>query len=335
MENIKTSTKLIVAAVVAIGLSALIVISEKEIVMKFSHVATEDTPKGQGALLFQKLVKERLDGKVRIKIYPNSQLFDDNNVLDALLENNVQLAAPALSKFTEYTQKWALFDLPFLFKNPKAFSCFARSEKGQALLNTMEQSNIKGLKYWPSGMKQLSANTPLITPEDAKGLKFRIMNSDVLKAQFKAVGASSQKMGFIEVYNALSAGVVDGQENTWSSIRSKEFFKLQKDITVSNHGILGFALVVNKNFWDDLPDNIRTQLNDIITEVTDKVAELSLDASIKDRHTIANYDKTTIHTLTNNQKQQWIDAMKPVWAQFEDQVGKDNIEAVQQCNAKN
>jgi C4-dicarboxylate-binding protein DctP len=331
----KNSTKLIAAAVVAIGLSILIVASEKEIIIKFSHVATEDTPKGQGALLFKQLVKERLSGKVRVKVYPNSQLFNDENVLDALLANNVQLAAPSLSKFSEYTQKWALFDLPFLFKNPKSFSCFTNSDKGQALLNTMGQDNIQGLKYWPSGMKQLSANTPLITPEDAKGLKFRIMNSDVLKAQFKAVGASSQKMDFIDVYNALAAGVVDGQENTWSSIRSKEFFKLQKDITVSNHGVLGFALVANKNFWEDLPDNIRTQLDDIIVEVTDKVAQLSLDASIKDMHTITNYQKTKIHTLTNDQRQQWVDAMKPVWSQFEDQVGKDNIEAVQQCNAKN
>lgn len=322
------------ATIVAMGLITSPIALAKEIVIKFSHVTTASTPKGKGAILLQKLVKERLGGKVRIEVYPSSQLYGDKAVLKALLLNDVQLAAPSLSKFSKYTKKWALFDLPFLFKNPQALGCFTNSVTGQKLLNAVDKKGIKGLGYWLNGMKQISANKPLITPKDAESLKFRIMSSDVLKAQFEAVDANPQKMAFSEVYNALATGVIDGQENTWSNIRSKKFFEVQKDTTVSNHGVLEYALVTNKRFWNKLPSDIRLQLNQIIQEVTVKVTEYALDAAVKDMETVARSGKTNIHTLTNTQKQQWVTAMKPVWAQFEDQVGKDNIAAVQQCNAK-
>ena len=331
----KKDIKLIAATVVAMGLLASPIASAKEIVIKFSHVTTEATPKGKGAMLFKKLVDERLGGKVRVEVFPSSQLYNDNSVLKALLLNDVQLAAPSLSKFSKYTKQWALFDLPFLFKNPQALNCFTDSAKGQALLGAVEGKGIKGLGYWLNGMKQISANHALINPEDAKGLKFRIMSSDVLKAQFEAVNANPQKMAFSEVYNALAMGVIDGQENTWSNIRSMKFFEVQKDTTISNHGVLEYALVTNKRFWNGLPTDIRMQLDQIVKEVTVQVTQFALDAAVKDMQTVSDSGKTNIHTLTDAQKQKWVSAMKPVWAQFEDQVGKDNIAAVQQCNAKN
>ncbi len=331
----KSNIKLIASSIVAMGLMASPIAHAKEIVIKFSHVTTEATPKGKGAALFKKLVDERLAGKVRVEVYPSSQLYTDKAVLKALLLNDVQLAAPSLSKFSKYTKQWALFDLPFLFKNPQALNCFTDSAKGQALLNAAEGKGIKGLGYWLNGMKQISANKPLIKPEDAAGLKFRIMSSDVLKAQFEAVDANPQKMAFAEVYNALATGVIDGQENTWSNIRSKKFFEVQTDTTISDHGVLEYALVTSKRFWDSLPDDIRAELDAILKEVTAEVVNYALEAADKDRQTVANSGKTNIHTLTDAQKQQWVEAMKPVWAQFEDQVGKDNIAAVQQCNAQN
>lgn len=331
----KSNIKLIASSIVAMGLMASPIAHAKEIVIKFSHVTTEATPKGKGAVLFKKLVDERLAGKVRVEVYPSSQLYTDKAVLKALLLNDVQLAAPSLSKFSKYTKQWALFDLPFLFKNPQALNCFTDSAKGQALLNAAEGKGIKGLGYWLNGMKQISANKPLIKPEDAAGLKFRIMSSDVLKAQFEAVDANPQKMAFAEVYNALATGVIDGQENTWSNIRSKKFFEVQTDTTISDHGVLEYALVTSQRFWDSLPNDIRTELDAILKEVTAEVVNYALEAAEKDRQTVASSGKTNIHTLTDAQKQQWVEAMKPVWAQFEDQVGKDNIAAVQQCNAQN
>lgn len=327
--------KLITAIIIAIGFMLPATSLAKEIVIKFSHVTTESTPKGKGAMLLKKIVAERLAGKVRIEVYPSSQLYSDKAVIKALLLNDVQLAAPSLSKFSKYTKKWALFDLPFLFKNVQALNCFTDSQKGRALLNAVDRKGIKGLGYWLNGMKQISANRPLITPRDAKGLKFRIMNSDVLKEQFEKINANPQKMSFSEVYNSLATGVIDGQENTWSNMRSKKFFEVQKDITISNHGVLEYALVTNKRFWNSLPNDIRIELEKIIKEVTAKVTQFAIEAAVKDMKIIEDSGKTNIHTLTPRQKQQWVAAMNPVWVKFEEQVGKDNIAAVQQCNAKN
>ncbi|WP_425511196.1 TRAP transporter substrate-binding protein [sulfur-oxidizing endosymbiont of Gigantopelta aegis] len=304
----------------------------KEIVIKFSHVTTEKTPKGKAAKYLQELVAQRLKGKVRIEVYPNSQLYNDKEVLKALLLGDVQLAAPSLSKFGKYTKKWGLFDLPFLFKDNNAVACFTGGPAGQALLNAANNKGFQGLGYWLNGMKQLSSNKPLIVPDDAKGEKFRIMSSDVLEAQFKAVNANPQKMSFSEVYNALSTGVIDGQENTWSNIRTKKFFEVQSDFTESNHGVLEYVLVTSTEFWTSLPKNIQTELAAIIKEVTLKETQWALEAAEADKEYIIASGRTKVHTLTNEQAALWATAMKPVWKKFEDNVGIDKINAVLKCN---
>jgi len=272
-----------------------------------------------------------MKGKVRVVVFPNSQLYNDKEVLKALLLGDIQLAAPSLSKFGKYTKKWGLFDLPFLFKDDKAIACFTNGPEGQALLDAVNNKGLKGLGYWLNGMKQLSANKPLIVPGDARGEKFRIMSSDVLEAQFKAVGANPQKMSFSEVYNALSTGVIDGQENTWSNIRTKKFFEVQSDFTESNHGVLEYVLVTSTEFWDSLPKDIQTELSAIIKEVTLKETQWALEAAAADKDFIIASGRTKIHTLTNDQAAQWATAMKPVWKKFEGNVGKDNIDAVLKC----
>ena len=303
----------------------------KEIVIKFSHVTTDKTPKGKAAKYLQELVEQRLKGKVRVEVFPNSQLYNDKEVLKALLLGDIQLAAPSLSKFGKYTKKWGLFDLPFLFKDDKAIACFTNGPEGQALLNAVNNKGLKGLGYWLNGMKQLSANKPLIVPGDAKGEKFRIMSSDVLEAQFRAVDANPQKMSFSEVYNALSTGVIDGQENTWSNIRTKKFFEVQSDFTESNHGVLEYVLVTSTEFWNSLPKDIQTELSAIIKEVTLKETQWALEAAAADKDFIIASGRTKVHTLTDDQAAQWATAMKPVWKKFEGNVGKDNIDAVLKC----
>lgn len=303
----------------------------KEIVIKFSHVTTEKTPKGKAAKYLQELVAERLKGKVRIEVFPNSQLYNDKEVIKALLLGDVQLAAPSLSKFGKYTKKWGIFDLPFLFKDDQAVACFTNGAKGQALLDAANSKGIKGLGYWLNGMKQLSANKPLMVPSDAKGEKFRIMSSDVLEAQFKAVDANPQKMSFAEVYNALSTGVIDGQENTWSNIKTKKFFEVQSDFTESNHGVLEYVLVTSSEFWNNLPKDIQTKLAAIIKEVTLKETQWALEAAQADKDYILASNRTKIHTLTTQQAAQWAEAMKPVWKQFANNVGQDNIDAAVKC----
>jgi C4-dicarboxylate-binding protein DctP len=302
------------------------------IVIKFSHVVAEHTPKGQGALLFKKLVEERLPGKVEVQVYANSQLFADLKEMEALLLNDVQIIAPALSKFDKFTKKIQVFDLPFLFDDVQAVDRFEKSPQGRELLTSLASKGYTGLGYWHNGMKQISAGRPLVKPEDAKGLKFRIQQSNVLEAYFKAVGANPQKMAFSEVYQALQTGVVDGQENTWSNIYSMKFFEVQKYISESNHGIVDYMVVVNTKFWEGLPPDIRKVLDETMAEVTDKVNDMAQMLNEQDKQKIVASGKNQITVLNKQQLAEWRRAMTPVYKQFEGEVGKDLIDAALNSN---
>ncbi len=295
--------------------------------IKFSHIVADNTPKGIGAKRFKQLVEERLKGKVVVEIYPNAQLYDDNKVMEALLLGDVQLAAPSLAKFKKYTKKLQVFDLPFIFKDINAVDRFQAGKVGQSLLTSMEKYGYLGLTYWHNGMKQLSANTPLRLPTDAKGLKFRIQQSDVIQAQFHAIDASPQKLAYTEVYNALQTGVVDGQENTWSNIRSKKFYEVQKYFSETNHGVLDYLVVTNAKFWRGLPADIRIELEKILIEVGKEVNQLAQEFAKKDRQAVIDSGKTNVLQLTADELAQWRTAMQPVWKQFEDGIGKEVIEA--------
>ncbi|EYU00197.1 TRAP-type C4-dicarboxylate transport system, large permease component [Pseudomonas aeruginosa PA99] len=241
------------------------------IVIKFSHVVAENTPKGQGALLFKKLVEQRLGGRVEVDVYPNSSLFGDGKEMEALLLGDVQMLAPSLAKFEQYTRKVQIFDLPFLFDDIQAVDRFQRSPQGRALLTSMQGKGILGLAYWHNGMKQLSANRPLLEPEDARGLKFRVQASDVLNEQFRQLRAISRKMSFAEVYQGLQTGVVNGTENTWSNYESQKVNEVQKYFTESNHGLVDYMVITNAKFWNGLPADIREELQRIMDEVTVQV----------------------------------------------------------------
>ena len=326
---IKHLTKLVLfATVIALAGPAL----AAPITIKFSHVVAENTPKGQGAILFRDLVHDRLGDKVKVEVYPSSQLFGDADEMFAVLKNDVQLIAPSLSKFTQFTDKLQIFDLPFLFSDMQAVECFEKSEAGQELLKAVEDKGLLGLAYWHNGMKQLSAPRPLRTPQDANGLKFRIMASHVLEAQFQAVGASPQKMPFAEVYLALQTGAVDGQENTWSNIYSQKMHEVQPYITESNHGVLEYMVVTNVRFWNGLPEDIRTELEAILDEVTAKVNDMAKEFQDADKQKIIESGRTEIIELTPEQRQQWREAMKPVWEQFDDEIGTKYIDAAEACN---
>ncbi|MCP5266837.1 MAG: TRAP transporter substrate-binding protein [Burkholderiaceae bacterium] len=305
------------------------------IVVKFSHVVAEKTPKGQAALKFKELAEAKLPGKVRVEVYPSSQLFGDGKELEALLLGDVQLIAPSLSKFDRYTKKLQVFDLPFLFSDLDAVERFQAGPAGQSLLDAMKSKNLKGLAYWHNGTKQLSTDKDqLKRPEDVKGLKFRIQSSDVLEAQFRALGANPQKMAFSEVYQALQTGVVDGQENTWSNIYSQKFHEVQKSIAVTDHGLVEYLVVTNAKWWDRLPADIRKGLAEAMAEATrygnGKAAELNAAARTK----IEAAGKARIVALTAEDKAAWQKAMAPVWKKFEGGIGRDLIDAALKANNK-
>jgi len=321
--------QLIMAAVgTCLSVSAL----AAPITIKFSHVVAENTPKGQMAIKFKELVETRLPGKVEVKVFPNSQLFGDNNVLEAMLLGDVQLAAPSLSKFDNYTQKLQIFDLPFLFKDMTAVERFQNSPAGQDLLGSLEKQGLIGLGYLHNGMKQLSANGPIASPSDITGKKFRIQSSDVLAAQFEAVKAVPVKKPFSEVFTLLQTKAIDGQENTWSNIYSKKFFEVQGYITESNHGLLDYLVVTSKEFWMDLDGDTRKTLKDSLNEAIAYGNKIASEKGLSDRQAIIDSKRTTVSSLTAEQRQAWVSAMKPVWKKFEKDIGGDLIKAAEASN---
>ena len=305
-----------------------------EIVIKLSHVTNTDKhPKGIAASLLQSRVNEEMNGKACMEVFPNSTLYNDDQVLEALLQGDVQMAAPSLSKFEQFTKVFRIFDLPFMFKNINAVDEFQNSETGQAMKESMTRRGLLGLAFWHNGMKQMSANKALNLPTDANGLKFRVQNSEVLKAQMAALGGSPQPMAFSEVYGALQTGVVDGQENTWSNIYGQKFFEVQDGITETNHGIIDYMLVTSVDWWDGLPADVRDQLSTIVTEVTTARNAESTAVNQAAKQEIINAGGV-VRTLDADQRAAWVAAMKPVWEQFAGDVGTENIDAAQAINAK-
>lgn len=332
MRFLKTAAA--AAALMAVATTgALASCEDGEIVIKFSHVTNTDKhPKGIAATLLAERVNAEMNGKACMEVFPSSTLYTDEKVLEAMLQGDVQLAAPSLSLFEKFTKKYRIFDLPFMFKNINAVDEFQNSDTGQAMKDAMQRRGLQGLQFWHNGMKQMSANKPLILPTDAQGLKFRVQPSDVLVAQMEAIGGSPQKMAFAEVYGALQQGVVDGQENTWSNIFGRKFFEVQDGITETNHGIIDYLVVANVDWLDGLDADVRDQFLTILNEVTvlRNAESTAVNEGAKQAILGAGGE---VRQLDADQRTLWVEAMKPVWTQFEGDVGADAIAAAQAINA--
>lgn len=317
----------------ALSFSATALAADKPIVIKFSHVVAENTPKGQGALKFKALAEAALPGKVQVQVFPNSQLFGDGKEMEALLLGDVQIIAPSLAKFDRYTKKLQVFDLPFMFDDVAALDRFQGSPSGQELLDSMKSKGIQGMAYWHNGMKQMSTNKDqLVRPEDVKGLKFRIQSSDVLEAQFRQLGANPQKLAFSEVYQALQTGVVDGAENPWSNIYSQKLHEVQKTIAVTNHGALDYMVITNSGWWNGLPEDVRSALKTAMAGATEHANKLASEINDRDQKRIAEAGKAKIQTLSKRDIAAWREAVRPVWTKFSSQIGEDLIAKARASN---
>ena len=303
--------------------------AQQPIVIKFSHVVATDTPKGKGAEFFKQKAEELTKGRVKIEVYPNSTLYKDKEEMEALQLGAVQMLAPSLAKFGPLgVKEFELFDLPFIFDNYQELHKVTTGPVGKSLLKKLESKGILGLAYWDNGFKVMSANKPLRMPEDFKGLKMRIQSSNVLEAQMRALGALPQKMAFSEVYQALQTGVVDGTENPPSNLYTQKMHEVQKYVTLSDHGYLGYAVIVNKKFWDGLPADIRQQLETAMEQATryaNQIAKVENDQALE---AVKKSGKSEIIALTPEQKKAWKKALVKVHEQMADRIGKDLIESV-------
>lgn len=295
--------------------------------IRFAYDVAQDTPKGQMALRFKELVEQRYAGSVVVKLFPDKQLYGDETVLQELLAGNVELAAPPLTQFKRYSSRLQLFDLPFLFVNQIAAQRFVRGIYGQRLMRTLEPKGLIGLGYLDNGMKQLSANKPLYLPEDAAGMTFRIMDSDVLEKQFRQIGANALRKPFSEVYALLQTQEVDGQENTWSNMYSQQFHQVQPYIVDSNHGYLGYMVATSADFWNSLSLARQKELVVLLEEAIRYGNQIAQRKAEQDRLAVIASGTSQVYALTEVQRSHWVKAMRPVWQQFEDQIGSELINA--------
>ncbi len=303
--------------------------AQQPIIIKFSHVVAEATPKGKGALKFKELAESRTKGRVKVEIYPNSQLFKDGEEMQMLQLGNVQILAPSVSKFGPLgVREFEVFDLPFIFDDEKDLHNVTQGRIGQQLFKKLESKGIIGLAYWDNGFKQMSSNKPLRTPADFRGQKLRIQSSKVLDGQMRALGATPQVMAFSEVYQALQTGVVDGQENTWSNIYTQKFNEVQKYFTVSNHGVIEYAVIVNKKFWDGLPAEIRATLEGAMKDATNYANDIAKQENDQALEKIKAAGKSQIITLTPDQKKSWKKAELKVHRDNEATIGKELIQEI-------
>ena len=309
--------------------------AQAPIVIKFSHVVATDTPKGQAAERFKQLAEKATNGRVKVELYPNSQLYKDKEELEALQLGAVQMLAPSLAKFGPLgVKEFEAFDLPYIFPTKTALYNVTEGPIGKGLLKKLESKGITGLAYWDNGFKVMSANKPLRTPADFKGQKMRIQSSKVLDAQMRTLGANPQVLAFSEVYQALQTGVVDGTENPPSNMYTQKMHEVQKHVTVSNHGYLGYAVIVNKKFWDGLPADIRTSLETAMRDATTfekAIAQRDNDLAME---AIKKAGKTEIYTLSAKEQAEWRKVLLPVQKDMEGRIGKDLIQAINKEAAK-
>ena len=317
---------LVVALAAAVSFNAW---AQAPIVIKFSHVVATDTPKGQAAERFKALAEKATNGRVKVEVYPNSQLYKDKEELEALQLGAVQMLAPSLAKFGPLgVKEFEVFDLPYLFPNKEALYRVTEGPVGKSLFAKLDSKGIVGLAYWDNGFKVMSANKPIRMPADFKGLKLRIQASKVLDAQMRALGANPQVLAFSEVYQALQTGVVDGTENPPSNMYTQKMHEVQKHVTVSNHGYLGYAVIVNKKFWDGLPADIRTSLNKAMAEATTFEKAIAQRDNNMALDAIRKAGKTTIHMQTSQEQAAWRAALTPVHKDMESRVGKALISSI-------
>src|SRR5947209_9141766 len=303
--------------------------AQSPIIIKFSHVVANDTPKGKGALKFKELAEKYTDGKVKIEIYPNSSLYKDKEEIEALQLGSVQMLAPSTAKFAPLgIREFEALDLPWLFKDEATYSNAMKGTIGKWLFQKLEAKGISGLAYWDNGFHMVSSSRSLTKPEDFKGLKFRISGSKIADQYFRILGAIPQIMAFSEVYQALQTGVVDGCENTASNYLTQKFYEVQKDITVSYHAHLQYAVIVNSKFWSGLPPDIRTQLEKAMADATDYTNLIAHQENEDALAEIKKAGKTTLHYLTDADRKAWQEAMQPTYKWAKGRVGQEVLDLV-------
>jgi len=313
----------------ALGSFSLLAIAQQPIIIKFSHVVANDTPKGHAAEYFKKKAEELTKGRVKVEVYANSTLYKDKEEMEALQIGAVQMLAPSLAKFGPLgVKEFEVFDLPYIFDNYDELHKVTQGPIGRMLLDKLDAKGVKGLAYWDNGFKSFSANKPIHTPADLKGLKMRIQSSKVLESQMRALGSLPQVLAFSEVYQALQTGVVDGTENPISNLYTQKMHEVQKHLTLTEHGYLGYAVITNKKFWDGLPADIRKQLDDALEQATRYANQIAKQENEQSLDAVRKSGKTVVYVPTAAERAEFRKATLKTHTEMESRIGKDLIQSI-------
>ncbi|HMC15095.1 MAG TPA: TRAP transporter substrate-binding protein [Albitalea sp.] len=303
--------------------------AQAPVVIKFSHVVAADTPKGKAAEFFRKRAEELTQGKVKVEIYANSVLYKDKEEMEALQLGAVQMLAPSLAKFGPLgVKEFEVFDLPFLFDNYAELHKITQGAVGRQLLDKLDSRGIKGLAYWDNGFKVMSSNKPIRTVADYKGQKLRIQSSKVLEAQMRALGVLPQVIAFSEVYQALQTGVVDGTENPPSNLYTQKMHEVQKYVSVTDHGYLGYAVITNKKFWDGLPADVRGQLDKAMKEATAFANKIAQEENDRALEAVKKTGKTEVIVPSAQERHALRKVLVKTHEELGARVGKDLMQSI-------
>lgn len=303
-----------------------------EVLVRFSHVVAQDTPKGLMAKRFKELVEQRAGGRIRVEIYPDSQLYGDDDELEALRLGAVEMLAPSLSKFGNFgVPEFEVFDLPFLFSDLEQVRRVTQGPVGHQLLQRLSRQQMLGLGFLDNGFKQMSASKPLRTPADFKGQRFRVQASRVLVGQMRALGAQPVVLPFDETRRALTSGVVDGAENPLSNFLTQGLAQVQPDVTLTQHGYLGYAVVTNPRFWGSLSTADRDLLTRALADALALGNRLSAELNRQALEQLQRSPGVRVHALTPQERSALRLAVQPVYDGFQRIVGPKLLNDVQRA----
>ena len=313
----------------AVAFSILPVMAQAETVIKIHHDMTEDSAQQEGIERFKELVERRSNNFYKVEIYPNNSLGDDIQVAQQMQFGAVEAAPIPTAKLSGFNKNLQLFDMPFLFPSRSSAYALLDGEIGNEVMSGLRKAGFEPVMFWESGFKQLTCNHEVKSPSDLSGRKVRVMESPLLIAQYKVLGANPVPISFSETYTALQQGVVECQENPMVSITKMKFNEVQKDLMLTNHGYLATAFMFSKVWFDKQEESNKKMLREAAIDAGNYERERSVAREKSYIDEVISSGNTKIVRLSDKELKEFSDAMKPLYNEYKNKLDDDLLERAQ------
>ena len=295
--------------------------------MKLASLTPASHTYNQAANKFAELVKQRSQGRIEVKVYPDGQLGKgERELLEAIQQGTLDIYVGSTAPLSGFSPSMGILDIPFLFRD------YAHADKvldgpiGLSLLKELEKANLKGLAFWENGFRNLTNSKLAVkTPDEAKGLKIRTQENKIHLTAWKAAGVNPVPMAWGEVYGALQQKTIDGQENPVAVIHSAKLNEVQKYLSMTQHVYSPAVLIVSAKKWQAIPPADQEMLLKTALEVAQFERKLGRDAEEKQ---VAELTARGMTVTKDVDKAAWQKAMQPAFDEFSKQFGKEKIDAI-------